>query len=701
MLAIPTVSEGTLHEAVERDGLADIIVDTTPLDADQVAELGDIDGVVAAERSVDAAVVIDDDRFRLIGLDTADQTMDLIQLDAGRPPTGVGEIVTAPDLGEIGDTIIASGASYEIVGHGSTLWWSDSNVVYADLATAEPLVGGTNRLTVTAADDGADELRRISDSIRDRLQAGGANYTEFPDFLPNGSTPIDADIEQVSMLIGLLGVFAGLIALVLLAGTTNTLITERSREVAVMRALGGRNRPLRRRLRRIAMGITVAALVVGLPLGVFISNLIARMVLEEFVGITPDFAIDWRVLVGSAIGALIGARLVSARAARRVTNQPLATALRDRDGAPFGNRWAHRMMTRIPTGGLLGRIAARTSLRRPGRTIAVITQISAAVGASFLIPSLVTSVNGYNSSSQAPWHWESMSGARDSGLPIATSTDVGPDAEHGVWTEAEIDDWNVEVYGLQTETEMFAADLRDGDWWTPGERSLVMSAGFAERRGYDVGDEVELDLAGGPVDYHVVGTVEDFGRAVYIDRDVVAADLGAPGMGNIIWSNENEPVFDVPVALWMATAEEIAADDAAGRDAIVVIFGAIGVIVAGVAALAVLSSMIVSLFERRHELAAMQALGASRKRLRFLLVRELAVLGVLGLIGGLVLGALGTRGIIGSFEASNAVDIGVVDAIGAVPFIAAGTLLALVMLAALVVRSAARRPVAVTLRGAA
>ena len=37
-----------------------------------------------------------------------------------------------------------------------------------------------------------------------------------------------------------------------------------------------------------------------LPFGIVISNLIGRMVLEEFVGITPDVAIDWRVLVGSA-----------------------------------------------------------------------------------------------------------------------------------------------------------------------------------------------------------------------------------------------------------------------------------------------------------------------------------------------------------------------------------------------------------------
>jgi hypothetical protein len=57
---------------------------------------------------------------------------------------------------------------------------------------------------------------------------------------------------------------------------------------------------------------------------------------------------------------------------------------------------------------------------------------------------------------------------------------------------------------------------------------------------------------------------------------------------------------------------QIAAESNAGRDAIVMIFGAIGVIVAGVAALAVMSTMTVNLFERRHELAALQAIGARR-----------------------------------------------------------------------------------------
>jgi putative ABC transport system permease protein len=704
VLAIPTVSEGTLHEAVERDGLGDLMVMTTTFDDATLDAVGDLDDVAVAEGQAVAAVELASGFLtRMVGLDFDDQTMDVLQLSAGRLPTGAGEVVTTPSIGEVGDIVVANNRAYEIVGHGSTLWWSDSDVLFASFETSSEYTGGANRLVVTATDDGEAELRQLADEVRDVLQANGENYADFPVMLPDGSTPIDADIDQVSMLIGMLGVFAGGVALVLLASTTNTLITERTREVAVMRALGGRNRPLRRRLRRIAVAITGVALLIGLPLGVVISNLIARMVLEEFVGITPDVAVDWWVVGGSAVGALVAARLVAARAARSVTKLPLAEALRDRDGAPFGNRWTHRLLSRVPTGGLFGRIAVRTSARRPARTIAVVTQISAAVGAAFLVPTLATSVNDFNTATLAPWEWESVAVARESGLPFAADDDLDltGESEAGIWQDAEIGDWEVDVYGFATDTRFFEAGLREGRWLEPASRQAMLSAGFAERRSIDVGDTVEVDLAGGPVTYEVVGTLDDAAVAVYVDRTDLAADNGAPGMANVVWSTSDSPRLDVDVPVRVSTAADLAAEDEAARDAIVGIFGAIGVIVAGVAALAVLSSMTVNLFERRHEFAAMQALGARRRRLRRLIVTELLPVGAAGVVGGLALGALGARGIIASFEASNAIDIGVTDAVGTIPFIIAGTAVGLLLVATFVVRSAGRRPVAVTLRGAA
>ena len=466
VLAIPSVSAGTLHEAGQRDGLADILVDTTPLGDAQIDEVGHIDGVARAEAESTVAVrLADGDLTTMVGLDFGRQTMDIVQLDAGRLPRSPGEVVTSPSLAPIGDTIVANDVPYLVVGHGDTLWWSEDDVLYAPLDAVVELSGadGTNRLVVTAVDDDEAALREISDEIRSVLAVDGDTFSTFPMLLPNGSTPIDQDIEQVSMLIGLLGVFAGLVALVLLASTTNTLITERTREVAVMRALGGRSRQLRRRLRRIALGITGVALIIGLPLGVLISNLIARMVLEKFVGITPDVAVNWIVVAASAIGMLLGARLVAARAARKIVKLPLAEALRDREGRPFGRRWTHRLAARLPVGGLLGRLSARAAVHRPAHTIAVIVQISAAVGAAFLIPSLAASVNNFNTATYAPWSSASITVARDPGLPFRQSvTDGRPGDEAGIWVDGEIDDWEVDVYGLPTDTTMFDPMLRRG-----------------------------------------------------------------------------------------------------------------------------------------------------------------------------------------------------------------------------------------------
>ncbi len=705
VLAIPTVSDGTLHEAVERDGLADIIVTTTPLSADELDRIDGLAGVADADAEATAAVRTADGYLTtMIGLDFERQTMDLLQLTAGTLPDQPDEVVAWPGAGAIGDTIVVDGVAYEIAGHGRTLWWSDSDVLYAPLDTVAALTpdGAANRLVVTATDDSESSLRALAGDIRTLLEADGGTFTTLPMYLPDGSTPIDQDIEQISTLIGLLGVFAGLVALVLLASTTNTLIAERTREVAVMRALGGRSRQLRRRLRRIAVGITAAALVIGLPLGIVIGNVIARMVLREFVGVTPDLAVNWTVVGLSAVGMLLGARLVAARAARRVVRLPLAEALRDREGLPFGRRWTHRLSTRLSVGGLSARLATRSAIHRPGHTIAVVVQISAAVGAAFLIPSLTSSVNAFNSAAYAPWTWESVSVSREPGLPFESSiADGAPGSEAGIWADGEIADWEVDVYGLPTDTTLFDPMLVDGDWLQPGNREAVLSAGFASRNQIAVGDDVTLQLAAGPESYTVVGLSDDFARAIYLDRDVLATDLGAPDHVNTVWSSDADPDLTWNTAVRTTTATDLAADDEAGRDAIVLIFGAIGIIVAGVAALAVMSSMTVSLYERRHELAALQAVGARTRRLRGLLLRELLPIAALGTAGGLALGALGTRGIIASFESSNAIDIGVVDAFGAIPAIVAGALAGVTLLTLVIVRAATRRPIAVTLRGAA
>ena len=703
VMAIPAVARQPLRDVAVRDGLADLVISTTALDSAQVAALATIQGVAQVEASTSAVVDLGDGDVTVVGMQLVDQQIDRLHVVDGRLPATDREALASPGFHSIGDTVTVGATPLRVVGHGDTLWFGGTDTLYTTTKSALAISGsqGPDRIAIVAKVDTAAALRRIADDVRLVIAKQGDSFASFPFFLPGDRTPIEDDIEQISTLIGLLGIVAGIVALVLLASTTNTLITERSRETAIMRALGSPSRPLRRRLRRIAMGITAAALVIGLPFGVLIANLIARLVLDEFVGITPTFGFSFVVVAGTAAGALLGARLVSARAARRVTKLPLAEALRDREGAPFGRRFSDRLLSRIPTGGLLSRIALRSSAHRRTRAIAVVAQIAAGVGALLVITSLSTSVNGYNDASRAPWRWASMTTAGQNGLPFDSSVIEGTSRQElAIRVDGQVKDLDLDIFGFLPDTTMFVSPLRDGSWLSSdGAQEAVVSAGFASRSDIEVGDDLAVDLPSGVVRYKVVGTVDDHGRAVYLDVAVLAADLGVPGRFNLVLSADEAPTLRTSVPVSTQTMKQLAQQGEDGRASFVLIFGAIAAIVAAVAALAVVSTMSVNLYERRHEFAAVQAIGARRRTVRGLIARELLPLGVAGIGLGLGAGYLGTKGIIGSFEASNSVDIGTVFATGSLPAIVSGTLLGLLVLATMVARSAGRRPIAPTLRG--
>lgn len=359
-------------------------------------------------------------------------------------------------------------------------------------------------------------------------------------------------------------------------------------------------------------------------------------------------------------------------------------------------------MASAPFGNLSTRIAVRSASHRRARSIAVVAQIAAGVGAAITIASLTTSVNEFNTATRNSWTWESVTYARAHGLPFdGAIVDGDPDSEVGIEVDGAVADWDIEVYGIIPSSQFIDPDLREGRWIEPGAHEAVLSAGFAERNGLVVGDMVDVELASGVAPYRIVGTADDFNRAVYVDHGDLSSDLGSPGAANVVWSSNDDVAAAFPVSTSTSTITGINEEDGQGRDAIVLIFGAIGFVVAGVAALAVISTMGVNLYERRHEFAALQAIGARRRRLRSLVTRELIPLGTAGIGLGVIAGYFGNRAIIGSFEASNSLDIGAVYAVGAVPFVIVGTVVGLLLLAAVSVRGTSRRPVAITLRGAA
>lgn len=727
VFAIPTVSTSSLRAAADSDGIPNIVLGTTDTGAgaadtdtaDQRADdrqredlLASIDRLDNVDR-VEPEIVIDvemadrDADLTIVGMDFGNQEIDLVRADAGRLPLAPGEILVTDPSTPIGATVELrrpgrSPMSVTVVGTGGTSFWTGSDLAFTTIDTAADLADlrGVNRLVVRSVDTDATALRTTANEIRDHLAANGVEMTFLPDTIAGDRHPIESDIDQISMLIGLLGVVAGAVGLVLLGSTTNTLIVERTREVAVMRALGATPRRLRRRLRRIALGIAAAALVIGIPLGIAISNVIARMVLQEFVGLTPGVTVSVPVIAASAAFALIGARVVSARAARRVTKLPLAEALRDREGAPFGRRRAERLAARTTIGGLLDRTAVRNAIRRRARSIAVAALIGAAVAALMIVTSMATTITDFNDAELEPWRWSTMTYVAGPGLDIdADLVDQRPAHEAAIEVGGETLDWEVDVYGFDSDTRAIDRTVREGSW-IEAPRDAVVSAGFAERVGIDVGDEIDVLLATGSHRYEVTGLHPSRSRDIFVDREVLATDLGGQDRANRVFSFGEPLDIDLPGVVGTEDFAALDGDDS-GRQAILVIFGAIGLVVVSVAGLAVASGLAVNIFERRHEFAALQAIGGRRRHVFRTVVVELVPLAIVGIGVGLVGGFFGGRGVARSFEASNAVEIGFVFAAGVIPAVLAVVVLGTVGLALLMVRRVTHRPIAVTLRGAA
>ena len=715
VFAIPTVAASSLRDTAHRDQLAQIVMSTTDTgDVDIPALLTPIENVELAEIQVLTHVAVGNrgtpelsPPIQVVGVEIGQQQIDIVHADKGRLPKRADEVLVSDGVADIGATIAAVGhgdttTELTVVGVGGTSAWSGEDVLFTTLDTAAGMAGleGANRVVVVTHETDQADLSATAEATADLFSDQGIALTLLPEIVPNGEHPIETDIEEVSTLIGLLGIVAGIVAIVLLGSTTNTLITERTREAAVMRMLGARRRKLRRRLRRLAVGIAVAAAVIGVPLGILISNVIARMVLQEFVGITPGLAVSLPVVVGSVAFAVVGARLVASRAARRVTNVPLASALRDRDGSPFGRRFGERLAAGIPIGSLLNRTSIRNVVHRRSRSLAIVGQVTIAVSSLMIVASFATTINDFNVSELEAWNWQSKTTVAGEGLDIdAELADTDPRSEAGIDVIGELGEWEIEVHGLPADTLMINRTLDEGVW-IEQPNDAVVSRGFAERLDISVGDDIEVLLASGPAIYQVTGLHPDPLRSVFVGVETLSTELGASGRRNVIYSLDHETSVEL-AGLTEVVHYDAVSEDETARRAIMLIFGAIGFVVVAVTGLAIASGLAVNVYERRHEFAALEAIGGRRRDIYRVVSAELAPLAMLGIGLGLAFGYIGSWAIVDSFEASDAVEINLAFATGAIPAVVAVVVLGSLAIAGLMVRRVTSQPVAETLRTAA
>ncbi len=263
-------------------------------------------------------------------------------------PAGLGTLVTPPltegslanlrpgtalasrDLAEVsvGTTLTVSGeqssASVRIVGSASSLapeiGFLDLLVTWSDLAALAGDVDDVAVLAVAAPGVSPTMARAALDALTD----------EYP--LVSVGSVAELNSETESLVDGLLALVAGLLVitvLISLFGVANTLalsVVERTRESAIVRALGLTRGQLRSTLLVEALLLALVGTLVGLGFGLAYGTVLTRTVLAT---LDPVVVLPWTWFVGITLLTTVTALVAAVLPARAATRASIVAAMAD------------------------------------------------------------------------------------------------------------------------------------------------------------------------------------------------------------------------------------------------------------------------------------------------------------------------------------------------------------------------------------
>ena len=342
------VSSGT--DAVVRqesayDASAGIALSRAPIPASTLDTVKQVHGVAAAEGAVSGYALLTDTHGKAVTTDGGAPTMGYsmprdtalrgdIHLLSGHAPRGPHQVAIDASSAEGHD--IALGSQIKVlfrgptesftvvgtVGYGGEKDLGGTSAAYFDTATAQRVLGQPgvfDEIDVRAAAGVSDE------SLAKRLDAVAPKGAEAVTGAQVAKESSDAINSQFAFLNVMFGIFAGIALFVgsfIIWNTFSMIVTQRSREIALLRAVGATRRQVKRSLLLEAGLLGVSASAVGVVIGAGVAKgLNALMAVLGFslpstsLQITPR-TIWLSLLVGTAVTVL--AAMIPARRATKV-----------------------------------------------------------------------------------------------------------------------------------------------------------------------------------------------------------------------------------------------------------------------------------------------------------------------------------------------------------------------------------------------
>lgn len=697
--AIPTLIDRAMQDEVRAGRLADVTLSLRPVELaeEQLAALAALPNVAAVEprASVDVRVLVGERRApaRVIGVrDFERQGVDLVRVDSGAFP-GAGELLADVQNanvgiydGSAGDTLTVLAREGEradlvVSGRGRSLpggeYVQDESVIvlYAPAATVAALSGrpGFDTLALLLDDPSEGAARETVEAARSYLATvpGFTGFSNLPAVRAPGDWPGKADTEAFAQLLGVITVLALLSAVVLISNTMSTLVAEQTREIGVMRALGARRRQVGLVYVRTTLLLGGLGALVGVGLGILLSNLLAGYFGSLYWAVDVGFGVDPRVLVASVLVGVLAPPLAALPAIRRGLRVDLRDALEASGSALGGQDASDRLLRRAAFLPRVLQIGLRNLGRRKRRSLATAAIVALAVGNLLAVLAVAEAAR---QSTRMAWgdHLEDVqvsTGGRalfdERAESIIRTTPGVAEAEPVLKNTVELAGREAFVWGVEREP-LFRYRLAAGRWFTAEEeqareRVAVIERNIAQNVGVGIGDRVTLTTAGGDVDFRVIGVAknqQENGTALYIPLTTARALLGQPTGASAYWvrAEARDPATVDPVtnrledrlaAAGYTVATEVRyvaeRDEIAANDSLTTTIALLGLVIVAMSMVGLANAITTNVLERTREIGILRSIGARARDIRRIFTTEGLALAVAGWLLGIPLGYVLTR----------------------------------------------------------
>ena len=743
IFALPALMDRSMQAEVQAGKLPDLTVFTSPLVLDNatLSTLSSLPNVRAVEpRSVfDGRIYLGARRARVVVVgvpDFARQRADVVHVTSGSAP-GASEVLTERQNASQGLLHVGRGDTVQVIatsglteslrvsgearnlGGGKDV--TDANVVvlYATPETVALLSGdeGYQSLAFRLADTRPASIAATTADVRRALTSvpGFAGFTWLPEVRAAGDWPGKSDFDAFTKFFSVITVLALLSAFVLIANTMTTLVAEQTSEIATMKAVGGRRRQIAVVYVKTALLLGALGTLVGVVLGLALSNLLVRYLGATFFAIDVGFGVDPRILVASVLVGLLAPVLAALPAIRRAVRLPLREAL-EATGSAVGSQDAgDAALRRIRFLPRTVQIGLRNAGRRRRRSLATAVMVALAVGNLLAILGLAA---GISHTTHVEWrdHGEDVKllvGGDERTEELIRSTPGVAAVEPMFDAKIRLAGEDGFVWAVRQST-MFQPRIVDGRWYTPGEertraRVAVVERNLARVTGTHVGDRVRVETGNGPLALRVIGIAanqQENGTVLFVPRETMRAVFGAtPAGADDYWvrTTSHDHAFidrtttrleDAMAAAGYEVGTEIEyvgeADNVASNRTITTSIAVLGFLIVAISMVGLANAITMSVIERTREVGILRTIGARARHIRRIFAAESVAIALGGWLLGIPLGYALERFLVWMVKEVVNVEVPFTFPLGNVALALVGTVLLALVITLLPIRRAVR-----------